>query len=162
MGLNKYHIRWIFGTQDNWRNKNPGSRFGAPAELPIQPIYLKIWPNWQNRQCCLAGSSKTAPRILIFSIAMDADYSFHLKTIEACTFLTLNILPIGRVICKYATKTLAQTNEHIWFQNWPFFGRKLKKGRDEKRRCTEMLMRLLSWDESCSLLQSLHQFTHLI
>ena len=39
------------------------------------------------------------PRILIFSIAMGADYSFHVKTIEthARTFLTLNILAIGRV-----------------------------------------------------------------
>ena len=44
-------------------------------------------------------SSKTAPRILIFSIAMDADYSFYLKIIEthARAFLTLNILAIGRV-----------------------------------------------------------------
>jgi hypothetical protein len=29
-------------------------------------------------QCCLAGSSKTAPTILIFSIAMGDDYSFEL------------------------------------------------------------------------------------
>jgi hypothetical protein len=35
-----------------------------------------------NWQCCLAGSSKTAPRILIFSIAMGADYSFELTSIE--------------------------------------------------------------------------------
>ena len=56
-------------------------------------------PNWPNRQCCLAGSSKTAPRILIFSIAMGADYSFYLKIIEthARAFLALNILAIGRV-----------------------------------------------------------------
>jgi hypothetical protein len=32
--------------------------------------------------CCLAGSSKTATRILIFSIAMGADYSFEVKYIE--------------------------------------------------------------------------------
>jgi hypothetical protein len=40
-----------------------------------------------------------APRILIFSIAMDADYSFYVKTIETHTreFLALNILAIGRV-----------------------------------------------------------------
>ena len=31
--------------------------------------------------CCLAGSSKTAPTILIFSIAMGADYSFELISI---------------------------------------------------------------------------------
>ena len=33
-------------------------------------------------QCCLAGSSKLVPRILIFSIAMGADYSFEVKNIE--------------------------------------------------------------------------------
>ena len=33
-------------------------------------------------QCCLAGSSKQVPRILIFSIAMGADYSFEVKNIE--------------------------------------------------------------------------------
>jgi hypothetical protein len=43
------------------------------------------------------GGSKTAPRIFIFSIAMGADYSFCVKTIEAhaCTFLTLIILAIA-------------------------------------------------------------------
>ena len=51
--------------------------------LPIQPIYLKSGPNWPDRQCCLAGFSKTAPRILIFfSIAIGADYSFEVKNIE--------------------------------------------------------------------------------
>ena len=38
--------------------------------------------NRLNWQCCLAGSSKTAPRFLIFSIAMGADYSFELISIE--------------------------------------------------------------------------------
>ena len=40
-----------------------------------------------------------APRILIFSIATGANYSFYVKTIEthACAFLKLNILAIGRV-----------------------------------------------------------------
>ena len=38
-----------------------------------------------NWQCCLAGSSKTAPEILIFSMAMGADYSFELIFIETYT-----------------------------------------------------------------------------
>ena len=50
--------------------------------MPIQPIYHKNGPNGLDWQCCLAGSSKTAPRILISSIAMDADYSFDVKNIE--------------------------------------------------------------------------------
>jgi hypothetical protein len=43
--------------------------------VPIQPIWLIF-------QCCLAGSFKTAPRILIFSIAMGSDYSFEVKNID--------------------------------------------------------------------------------
>ena len=38
--------------------------------------------NGLDWQCYLAGSSKTAPRILIFSIAMGADYSFEVKNIK--------------------------------------------------------------------------------
>ena len=40
------------------------------------------------------------PRILIFSIAMGANYSFYVKIIEpyARAFLVLNILAIGRVL----------------------------------------------------------------
>ena len=47
-----------------------------------QNFYLKIGPNGLNWQCCLAGSSKTAPRILIFSIAICADYSYEVKFSE--------------------------------------------------------------------------------
>ena len=42
---------------------------------------MPIWPNFQvnglDWQCCLAGSSKMAPRILVFSISMCADYSLY-------------------------------------------------------------------------------------
>ena len=57
---------------------------GAVLELPDKqhcqssPFNFKIGPNWQ---CCLAGSSKTAPRILIFSIAMGTDKLFYVKSI---------------------------------------------------------------------------------
>ena len=81
------------------KNQNPGSRFGATSlmTLPIQPIYLKIGPNWPNRQCCLAGSSKTAPRILIISIAMSANNSFYVKSIAtyAPTFFGYIILVLA-------------------------------------------------------------------
>ena len=40
------------------------------------PFTSTIGQNGLNWQCCLAGSSKTAPRILIFSIAMGAKPSF--------------------------------------------------------------------------------------
>ena len=60
--------------------------------LPIQPIHRENGPNWLNWQCCLAGSSKKAPRILIFSIAMGVDYSFYVKSIAtyAPTFFRYN------------------------------------------------------------------------
>jgi hypothetical protein len=50
--------------------------------LPIQPIWPIFAVNGLDWQCCFAGSCKTAPRILIFSIAIGADYSFELNFIE--------------------------------------------------------------------------------
>ena len=44
------------------------------------PFTSEVGPNGLNWQWCLAGSSKTAPRILIFSIAIGADYSFDIKS----------------------------------------------------------------------------------
>ena len=56
--------------------------------------------NGLNWQCCLDVSSKTAPRVFIFSIILGAEYLSNLKSIEthARAFLTLNILFIGTVI----------------------------------------------------------------
>ena len=79
---------------------------GAVLELPAKqhcqtsPFTSKLDQIGQiGSMYCLAGCSKTAPRILIFSIAIGADYSFYVKTIEthARAFLALNILVIGRV-----------------------------------------------------------------
>ena len=70
---------------------------GAVLELPL--IHHENGPNALNWQCCLAGSSKTAPRILIFSMAMGADYSFELVSIEtyAPQFIGHNKLFLGSV-----------------------------------------------------------------
>ena len=59
--------------------------------------------DWLNWQCCLASSSKTAPRILIFSIAMGADYSFELISIETYVpqFNGNNKLFLGSVIYRW-------------------------------------------------------------
>ena len=79
---------------------------GAVLELPAKQhcqsspyTYLKIGPNWPNRQCCLAGSSKRAPRIFIFSIVLGAENLSYMKLIEthACSFFTVNISAIGMV-----------------------------------------------------------------
>ena len=88
---NGFHMILISGIHGNSKHQNPGSHFGATSytALPIQLISLKIGPNWPNQQCCLAGSSKTAPRILTVSIAMGANNSFYVKSIAtyAPTFL---------------------------------------------------------------------------
>ena len=58
---------------------------GAVLELPAKkhcqfsPFGLIFEVNGLDWQCYLAGSSKTAPRILIFSIATCADYSYEMK-----------------------------------------------------------------------------------
>ena len=61
-----------------------GAVLELPAKLHCQssPFTSEVGPNGLNWQCCLAGSSKTAPRILIFSIAIDADYSYEVKNSE--------------------------------------------------------------------------------
>ena len=74
-------------------------------------------PNWQ---CFLAGSSKTAPRILIFSIAMGADYSFKLIFIEtyAPQFIGHKNKSIGSVAAE-------RTKIWLWHwigSRWPFEG----------------------------------------
>ena len=57
-----------------------GAILELPA-LPMWPIYQEIRQNGLNWQCCLAGSSKTAPRILIFSTVIGAKPSFYMKFI---------------------------------------------------------------------------------
>jgi hypothetical protein len=76
--LNGIQTRLIICTYSNQKNQNPGSRFGATCKtaMPIQPIYHKNGPDGLNWQCSLAGSSKTAPKILIFSIAIGAKSLF--------------------------------------------------------------------------------------
>ena len=58
---------------------------GAVLELPAKQhcqFSLSTKKMGQIWQYCLAGSSKMAPRILIFSMAMDADYTFELISIK--------------------------------------------------------------------------------
>ena len=52
----------------------------AKQHCQIGPFTKKIGQNGLNWQCGLAGSSKTAPRILIFSIVLGAEYSFYVKS----------------------------------------------------------------------------------
>ncbi len=61
---------------------------GAVLELPAKQ-HCQFSPfgpisevNGLDWQCYLAGSSKTAPRILIFSVAIGANYSYEVKNSE--------------------------------------------------------------------------------
>jgi hypothetical protein len=86
---------------------------GAVLELPAKqhcqfspfgPIFEVNGLDWH---CCLAGSSKTAPRILIFfSIAIGADYSYEMKNSEigAPTFFKHNNSFIATVLTQDHTK----------------------------------------------------------
>ena len=47
-------------------------------------IHKENGPNGLNWQSCLASSSKRARRILIFSMAMGANYTFELISIKTC------------------------------------------------------------------------------
>ena len=83
------------------KNQNPGVCFGALAKQHCQfrqfgPIFEVSGLDWQRY---LAGSSKTAPRILIFSIATGADYSYEVENSEiwAPTFFKHNNLFIDTV-----------------------------------------------------------------
>ena len=78
-------------------------------------IYPKIGPNWLNRQCCLAGCSKTAPRILIFSIAMGADYSFYVKLIATCALIFYgNIISVLASVDTNANHQTQILNHIFW------------------------------------------------
>ena len=89
---------------------------GAVLELPAKqhcqfspfgPIFEVNRLDWQ---CYLAGSSKRAPRIFIFSIVQGAENLSYTKFIEthACAFLALIILSIGTVM---GNNTI---NNHFW------------------------------------------------
>ena len=74
---------------------------------------MPIWPNFENGldwQCCLAGSSKTAPRISIFLIA---DYSLYVKSIAtyAPAFLRDNNSVLARVLRKMRSTMGEKKNE---------------------------------------------------
>ena len=98
---NKINIRHL-GQLKKWKSWEPFGSYqlnstANPAHLPQNWAYFEV--NGLDWQCCLAGSSQRAPRILIFSIAMGADYSFYVKTIEthARAFFNVIIFSISSV-----------------------------------------------------------------
>ena len=82
LGLNGIKLKWIIGTHGNWRNQNPGVCFLATSStlLPIQPM-----GQIGSGVYCLACSSKTDTRILVFSIVLGTRYLSYLKSIATFT-----------------------------------------------------------------------------
>ena len=73
LGTNEFHIKWSFAPMAVEKIKIQGAIFEQPS-LPIQPILPDFLINGPDWQCFLAGSSNTAPRILIFLIVLGAEY----------------------------------------------------------------------------------------
>ena len=67
--------------------------------MPIRPICPNVEANGLDWQCCLAGSSQRATRILVFSIVLGAENLSYVKSIEthARAFLPLNTSAVGSV-----------------------------------------------------------------
>ena len=114
--LNVFHLKWIIGTHGNWNNQNHGGLLELPSKQCCQfsPFTTKMGQNGLNWQCCLAGSSKTAPRILIFFNCHGCQ-TFILAEIH-CQLSTLkswhNNLLLSGVICIH--KYYAISNLESW------------------------------------------------
>ena len=84
------------GQLKKWKSWEPfwSYQLNSTANLAHLP------QDWPYRQCCLAGSSKTTPRILFFSIAMGAEYLTDVKSIAtfALKFFGYIILVLASVI----------------------------------------------------------------
>ena len=74
--------------------------------------------NGLDWQCCLAGISKTAPRIFIFSIVLGAEYLSYVKPIAtyAPTFFgyIISVLAIVLHFLERYTLYVSETNKNRW------------------------------------------------
>ena len=86
-----------FGSYQLNSTANPGH---LPQNRPNFEVNRLDW------QCCLAGSSKRAPRIFIFSIFLGAEYSSYVKFIatRAPTFFGYIILVLASVTSLFVNR----------------------------------------------------------
>ena len=75
-------FKWIIGTHGNWKKNQKFLELPAKQHSQFNPFGPILEVNGLDWQCYLAGSSKMAPRILIFSIAIGANYSYEMKNSE--------------------------------------------------------------------------------
>ena len=104
--------------------------------MPIQPIWPIFEVNGLDWQCCLAGISKTAPRILIFLIDMGADYSIKVKNIEIWVpaFFKHNNSSVATVRI-FETITIIEPKLCLYFM---WFGKKAGIEFRLGRKCTKL------------------------
>ena len=74
----------------------------------LEPIW-PIWPNFEinglDWQCCLAGSSKTAPRIFILSIVLGDKYEIFEYIISVLASVNWSEFHLSEMTC-YKIHTL--------------------------------------------------------
>ena len=87
-----YYVNFLEGLSSNEFHTIIEPVLELLAKQSIQPIYQEVGQNGLNWQCCLAGSSKTAPRILIFSIVLGSEYSFYVKSIATHALPKVDII----------------------------------------------------------------------
>jgi hypothetical protein len=97
------------------KSKSWGPFWNYQLNSTANPAHL---PHKVGQMGCLAGSSKTAPRILIFSIAIGADYSFDIKSgfSIAPTFSLHNNFDIASVMNQYFNKILSLFLTEVGFE----------------------------------------------
>jgi hypothetical protein len=91
------HGSQLISNKMNIRHPEKLKILGAILELPAKrycqssPFTSKLG-QFRNRQWSLAGTFQTAPRILIFSIAIGTDCSFYVKTIDTHARAFFNVI----------------------------------------------------------------------
>ena len=69
---NGFQLKWRFGTHGNWKKSKSWGPFWSYqiSSTANSAHFARFLVNGLNWQCCLAGSSKTAPSILILLITL--------------------------------------------------------------------------------------------
>ena len=82
------------------KSKSWGLFWSYQLDSSANPVHLpQNWAKWAELAVLFRGSSKTAPKILIFLIAIGANYPLNLISIEtyATQFIGLNKFFLGSV-----------------------------------------------------------------
>ena len=82
LGSNEFQLKKGLAPMAIEKIKIMGAILELPAKQQFSPFGLIFEVNGLDWQCYLAGSSKTTPRILIFSITIGANYSYEVKNSE--------------------------------------------------------------------------------